>query len=219
MTGRWWMTLVVLFAGCAKGNDGLARHPIDFHQQVAPILKSHCLNCHGRQQQQGGLRLDERSFALQGGLSGRKLFGPNIDDSELWRRLTSDDPAQAMPKAGTRLDDSQRAILRRWIEADAPWPDKSAPSGRDEFLKQYSEDLWQRLAEFGGEPKVYWLLTFALLMGFAARIRRIPTDSERWSRGVWRNLHWLSRQISAAGFLAVLLGTACWDLIDRKSVV
>lgn len=203
---------VLLSAGCAEEPPTTAS--IDFHREVEPILKARCWQCHGSRQQQGGLRLDEKAFALQGGLSGKKLVEPPTDESELLRRVTSDDPVLVMPKEGGRLSEAEVAVLRRWVHARAPWPDKTPPSGRDEFLARYGDDLWKRLGVFGGEPKVLLLLLFAIFVGLLERLRRMPDDSPFWSRGLWRRVRRLCPRISAAGFSVVLLGVVLWDVVE-----
>lgn len=198
---------VLLFAGCLAEPPPMAS--IDFYREVEPILKTRCWHCHGPQQQQGGLRLDEKAFALQGGLSGKKLAEPPTDDSELLRRVTSDDPTVVMPKEGGRLSEQEIDVLRRWVQARTPWPEKTPPSGRDEFLARYGDDLWKRLGVFGAEPKVWLLLLFSLFVGFAERLRRVPDDSSCWAR-VRR---WCPR-VSAAGFLVVLFSVLLWDVVE-----
>lgn len=212
MTCRIIGVLLLLLAGCA--NEPPRSTAIDFHKEVAPIFKARCWNCHGPQQQQGGLRLDDNVFARQGGLSGKKLVEPPNDESELLRRVTSDDPTLVMPKEGGRLNEREIEILRRWVQARAPWPEKTPPSGRDEFLSRYGDDLWRRLGVFGGEPKVLLLLLFAVLVGFSERLRRVPTASSRWSRGIWPRLRSWCPQVSAAVFFVVVLGTMLWDVVE-----
>ncbi len=202
---------VLLLAGCAS--EPPLTSTIDFHQEVAPIFKAHCLNCHGLHQQQGGLRLDEKTFALLGGLSGKKLIGASAEESELLRRVTSDDPTTVMPKEGGRLSEREINTLRRWVQANAPWPERTPPSGRDEFLARYGQDLWKRLSVIGGEPKIYFLLLVTILVGLADRVRRVPADNEQWSRGRRRRVRSLCQQVSLGGFLAVVLGTVLWDVV------
>ena len=204
--------LLLLLAGCAK--EPPTPMAIDFHKEVAPIFKAHCWNCHGPQQQQGGLRLDEKAFALQGGLSGKKLVESSTGASELLRRVTSDDATVVMPKEGGRLSDHEVAVLRRWVEARVPWPEKTPPSGRDEFVSRYGDDLWRRLSVALGEPKILLLLFFAVVVGFTERLRREPAATSRWSRGIWPRLRSRCPRVSAAGFVAVMLSTMLWDVIE-----
>ena len=204
-------TLLLLLVGCASEPAPTAT--IDFHNDVAPIFKARCWHCHGPQQQQGGLRLDDKTFALQGGLSGQKLVEPPTDDCELLRRVTTDDPTLAMPNEGGRLSAQEVDVLRRWVKARALWPEKTPPSGRDEFLARYGDDLWKRLRVFGGEPKIWMLLVFAVCVGVSQRIRRVPADSPRWSKGVLRRVRACCPRVSAAGFSVVMLATILWDAV------
>lgn len=203
---------LLLVVGCAQPQKEMTS--VDFHRDVEPIFKARCINCHGPSQQQGGLRLDDKQWALQGGLSGKRLPASKDDDNELLRRVTSHDPAIAMPKEGGRLSDSQIATLRAWVQAGAPWPDLVPPSGPREFLRRYGEDLWSRLSVAGREVKVFLLLAFALVMGIADRIRRIPVDHTRWSVGWKRRIRHACQHASASWFLVVLFGAAIWDLTE-----
>ncbi len=207
----WRIGVFLLLAGCASEQPKSST--IDFHKEVAPIFKARCWQCHGPQQQQGGLRLDEKTIALQGGLSGKKLVEPPNDESELLRRVTSDDPTIAMPKEGGRLTMQELEVLRRWVVASAPWPEKLPPSGRDEFLTRYGHDLWRRLGDFGSEPKIWLLLVFAIFVGMAERIRQLPADSPRWSSGVLYRVRSRCPRVSAAGFCVIVFGTILWDVV------
>jgi mono/diheme cytochrome c family protein len=40
---------------------------IDFGRDVQPLFKTHCIDCHGQNQQMNGFRLDRRSDARKGG--------------------------------------------------------------------------------------------------------------------------------------------------------
>lgn len=99
---------------------------LDFRQHILPILGDHCLTCHGFDEgtRAGGLRLDQRDSAQAGGDSGLPAIVPgDADASELLARIFSDDPGVSMPPPGTQppLNDSQRELLRRWIQAGAPY--------------------------------------------------------------------------------------------------
>lgn len=111
----------------------LAAHPsaaqspaaVDFQRDVAPILRASCIECHGADEQRGGLRLDRREFAETGGDSGGAILGGTLEENELWRRVSSPDDDFRMPK-GDQLSDEELDVLRRWIEAQSPWPDPAA---------------------------------------------------------------------------------------------
>jgi predicted RNase H-like nuclease (RuvC/YqgF family) len=44
--------------------------PVSFEQEVAPILKANCLQCHGEAQASANLRLDTYNMIAKGGRSG-----------------------------------------------------------------------------------------------------------------------------------------------------
>lgn len=97
--------------------------PIDFTSQVQPLLNKRCAECHGGVKQKGDLTLTNREQALQGGTSGDPLLVPGKPaESELFRRLTHDDPDERMPPKHP-LPDSEIAIIKRWISEGATWPE------------------------------------------------------------------------------------------------
>ena len=43
---------------------------VDFVRDIQPLLKQHCVACHGTKKQESGLRLDAARLAIGGGDSG-----------------------------------------------------------------------------------------------------------------------------------------------------
>jgi hypothetical protein len=87
-----WRAL--LGCACAIGlagiGHGAAPEQIDFSKHVQPILAEHCAHCHGIDEstRQGGLRLDIRQNALEGGDSGEPAILPGKpEESELVARI------------------------------------------------------------------------------------------------------------------------------------
>src|SRR5690242_6766392 len=68
-----------------------------FEKTIRPLLAEKCQKCHGEQKQQAGLQLDSRAAILTGGESGPAIAEGKPDDSELVRRITSDDNDYRMP--------------------------------------------------------------------------------------------------------------------------
>ena len=99
---------------------------IDFNRDVRPILSANCYFCHGpdKNKRKADLRLDTRDglFAqIEDHFDGRRRASP--EQSELFRRITADDPDERMPdpKSNKRLSDREIAIIKKWIEQGAPW--------------------------------------------------------------------------------------------------
>ncbi len=98
---------------------------VDFGYDVRPLLSDNCFTCHGADEKRrgGDLRLDLKEGAF-GEHEGRRPVVPGrLDQSEVWRRLTTDDPKDRMPplKTGKSLSPKQLDTLRRWIEGGARW--------------------------------------------------------------------------------------------------
>jgi hypothetical protein len=103
---------------------------VDFERDVLPLFKARCFACHDATKQRAGFRLDVRSLAMKGGESGRPAIVPGkAAQSELVRRITSNDPDTRMPKKGEALSTKEIAAITAWIDAGAKWPDALANEG------------------------------------------------------------------------------------------
>src|SRR5580704_4859475 len=97
---------------------------VDFNRDIRPILASHCLKCHGPDDEarKAGLRLDARGLAIKELKDGNRAIIPgDAAKSELIRRVASSDVDYAMPpgKAAKRLTPNEIETLRRWIQSGA----------------------------------------------------------------------------------------------------
>ena len=94
---------------------------IDFAHEIVPVLKQYCGKCHVGDQKKGGLSLNTRETTLFGGESGKVVVSGRSTESELIRRLVSDDPDVRMPPEGPRVPAEKVALLQTWIDAGLPW--------------------------------------------------------------------------------------------------
>lgn len=98
-----------------------ADRPIDFNRDVRPILSNTCFACHGpdEKSRKVDLRIDQRQAAI----AGEVLVPGKPDDSELLRRVLTDDADELMPpaKTGKKLTTAEKETLRRWIAEGAPY--------------------------------------------------------------------------------------------------
>jgi hypothetical protein len=109
-----------LLLSALAGRTICAVEPVTFSREVLPLLSDNCLSCHGpdEKRRKADLRLDTREGALAALKPGRP------DESELIKRVLSDDPEELMPPPKShkvRLSGDQVAMLRRWIAEGAPW--------------------------------------------------------------------------------------------------
>ena len=124
---------------------------VEFGTQIRPILSANCFHCHGPDEnnREAELRLDTREAAI-----GQAIAPGDLDASEVWQCITSDDPDQRMPppESGNELTESQRDLIRRWIEQGAKWSEHWAfvppiqPSVPDLSKQDVAIGAWGRNA-------------------------------------------------------------------------
>ena len=114
--------LCLTSTGTATFAANQAEGKVDFVRQIRPLLQKRCVECHGAEAQEGGLRLDVRSVALEGGDSGYAIVPGKAAEGALIQRVTSNDPELRMPPEGDPLSEAEVALLKRWIEQGAEWP-------------------------------------------------------------------------------------------------
>jgi mono/diheme cytochrome c family protein len=116
---------VVLWAFLLSGTlAAQAPEKVDFAVDVQPILRQHCVECHGPSQQMRGLRLDRRRDALPNrvGANAARIIPGNSSRSLLFRRLTGKESGSQMPPDAP-LRQEQIDVIRNWIDQGAEWPD------------------------------------------------------------------------------------------------
>jgi hypothetical protein len=98
-----------------------AEQEVQFNRDIRPILSDNCFRCHGpdKGQRKAKLRLDIREVALE-----REAFLPGKpDESELIKRIFSQDPEEMMPppQANKVLTAQQKELLKKWIGSGAEY--------------------------------------------------------------------------------------------------
>ena len=98
---------------------------VDFHRDIAPLLRTRCLNCHQGENPKGGFIVFDRESVLA------YISPSDIDGSSLWtdyliqpsRELDSE--SLIMPPDGP-LRPGELALFKLWIEEGAQWPEASS---------------------------------------------------------------------------------------------
>jgi len=100
----------------------LPQEDIDYNTQVKPIINAHCISCHGGVKQNGGFSLLFEDQAKGNTKSGSPALIPgHPDQSEMIRRLVSDDAEERMPYEKEALNKEEIRILKKWIKQGAKW--------------------------------------------------------------------------------------------------
>ena len=113
-----------LIAACLTPAVSFAQEgKISFAKDIQPILREHCVECHGGAKRKGDISFGSRTLATVEGKSGKIPIVPHdLAQSELVRRITTADQDDQMPPK-ERLDARQIAALKAWIAQGADWPE------------------------------------------------------------------------------------------------
>lgn len=133
-----------------------------FENHIRPLLIDKCLECHGEQKQEAGLRLDHRQGLLEGGDSGPVVDLESGGASILLEAIRYE--SVEMPP-DEMLSEESILHFEQWISEGLPWP---------------SDDVLQRArdgaAAFTDEDRSHW--SFQRLEPVA--IPRV--DDDQWCR-------------------------------------
>lgn len=90
---------------------------------IQPILARRCQSCHGATKQEGGLALHQQASLLTGGDGGAVIVPSELNESELYTRLTLPvgDEKRMPPKGRTPITPEEIALIGWWIEHGAPF--------------------------------------------------------------------------------------------------
>lgn len=82
----------------------------EYESEIAPLLKAHCVKCHGPAKQEKGLNLSTTIEVARGNDEGPVVVAHDLGASRLWTQVESDEMPPEAP-----LSDTQKALLKRWI--------------------------------------------------------------------------------------------------------
>lgn len=122
----WLVTVIVSAAGLSWAADGAPLPDVvEFNRDIRPLLAENCFFCHGpdKNKRKADLRLDTAEGLVgKEGMKGTAVPG-KPDESELFRRITSNDPEMKMPPhdSGKSLTARDIALLKKWIEQGAKY--------------------------------------------------------------------------------------------------
>ena len=122
----WVLSACPLWAQQEKDTQTGEEQKIDFVRNIQPILRASCYSCHGKDAQEGGLRLDNRARAFAGGDNGKAFVAGNVQAGMLLTLIKdADEDLGRMPPEGegTPLTEEQIGLIQKWIAQGAEWPD------------------------------------------------------------------------------------------------
>ncbi len=112
--------------------------PVDFHEEIVPMLKANCTACHNKTTTKGGLNMETPALMLKGGESGPAIVPGKGSESLLFQSAMHDGDSDMPPKGNkvgaVNLSPEELALLKLWI-------DQGAKAGE----KKKQEIAWQPL--------------------------------------------------------------------------
>jgi len=139
MSRKKYITLfvaILLVAGLTSGvlyfNNHSKIHKeseISYNRDIRPILSDKCFACHGpdANKRKAGLRLDQQAGAYAELMKNKGHFAivpGNPEESELIKRIESNDPAEVMPLPESnlsRLTPEEIDLFKKWIKNGAKY--------------------------------------------------------------------------------------------------
>lgn len=134
------LALCVMFTFTAQAsaeNKFSPEHIEFFEKSVRPVLMKRCVECHGPEKQESGLRLDARSAVVKGGDSGAAVVAGKPDESELIQAVRYE--TYEMPPSG-QMPAEEIAALEKWVKLGMPWPEESEPLQPATFDERLVDD-------------------------------------------------------------------------------
>ncbi len=128
----WLVAALADRAACAEGDAvnataSQAANGPTLARDVLPLLKTHCVKCHGPAKREAKLSLSTPAGLARGGETGPLIAPGKTNDSLLWQRVSADEMPPEEPLAA-----ADKAILREWIAAGATGlPAAKAGDGSD----------------------------------------------------------------------------------------
>lgn len=115
MTNDLFKVACFLLALQQAGAGANAEEAPQYDRDIAPLLKRHCVKCHGPTKREGKLSLAAPGAIIKGGAEGAAVVPHDVAASLLWKRVDSDEMPPEQP-----LSADEKSLIRRWILAGTP---------------------------------------------------------------------------------------------------
>jgi len=111
--------LLTLNVAVVDAEDGVAKMAMpspNFNDDIKPILRQHCLKCHGNDKQESDLNLQNYGSLLRGGSSGKVVEAGRSSQSVLFQAITNPDDDARMPPNSPVMAKAKIELIRKWID-------------------------------------------------------------------------------------------------------
>ncbi len=118
---RGTMRLVAIFILALA--SGSVVHAVEYHRDVAPILREYCVGCHNDDDYEGDFSVETFEALRKGGESGAPVVGGDAEGSFLMKLLRRTEKPYMPPKKEPQLSAEQVEVFQKWIAAGAKGPE------------------------------------------------------------------------------------------------
>lgn len=106
----WRGLFVCVVVVSAAQTFAAGAEPLQYDRDIAPLLKRHCVKCHGPAKQEAKLNLAVPNGLIRGGQGGASVVPHDVNASLIWQRVESDEMPPESP-----LSAEEKARLKQWI--------------------------------------------------------------------------------------------------------
>lgn len=96
---------------------GRADEIVSYNDDIKPILRRHCFKCHGNDEQNADLNLQNYATLLKGGSAGPVVKPGRPSGSVLFQAITAEDEGARMPPQSPPLAAEKIELIRKWIQS------------------------------------------------------------------------------------------------------
>jgi hypothetical protein len=111
------LILFSLVANAQEEAEKVTTSSPNFTDDIKPILRTHCLKCHGDDKQEAGLNLQSYGSLLRGGSSGKVVEAGRSSQSLLFQAITDPDDDARMPPNSPAIAKPKIEQIRKWIDS------------------------------------------------------------------------------------------------------
>src|SRR5579862_3895568 len=105
------LVAMLLVGLCVRADEP---RKVTYDQDVLPLLRNSCLNCHNPDKKKAGLDLSSYG-ALMAGSDNGKVVMPGDPGGSLMAKTLAHTEEPFMPKNGDKLPNAQLAMINAWI--------------------------------------------------------------------------------------------------------
>ncbi|MCB0688848.1 MAG: DUF1553 domain-containing protein [Saprospiraceae bacterium] len=121
------IVVVISLVACLDRDDSIYSDSdrVSYNYDIRPLISDRCFSCHGPDEKarKADLRLDtgEEIFKIINGDGEHILVRGKPSKSDLWKRISTDDPELLMPplESHLSLNDTEKELVRKWIQEGA----------------------------------------------------------------------------------------------------